>query len=496
MTHLVHRQIFELSFLAQQDAQRWSSRLAELNQRLLLPELERVFDEVVGTGRSLRIERLELDLGRLRLDDLELELPRRLRQQLLDALQEHRTGDLRIESVGSRSGEDSVASELEQLDAASLEELLGHFFRSGQFPWWLGKRLVGQLDFLYRRFWGLAAERARPLVLQIFQEPVARRRFSTQLSPRSLQFTLQQLLPAVTAEPLDDLRRLGEALLLPFAPQTMALQLSRLALSRLLVRLVAAPIEQPTEQLRRYLDYLAEHSGIPLARLLQEVDRGVSRRTLSAATRRLLSELLRERPFASETQLLREHPHPDVPLEPAPDAVEPPPAAPGTGLEVVIDNAGLVLLWPHLKEILRKLELLEELPDGGQRPRPAAVLLLQQLATGSPAAPEHQLVLNKLLCGLPLNAPVPRRLRRSPNWTNEVEALLGAVIAQWSVLKTTSVAGLRSTFLQREGLLQEAESGWVLLVERKACDILLEQLPWGVGMIQLSWMHAPLRVEW
>jgi hypothetical protein len=64
------------------------------------------------------------------------------------------------------------------------------------------------------------------------------------------------------------------------------------------------------------------------------------------------------------------------------------------------------------------------------------------------------------------------------------------------LLKTTSVASLRSTFLQRQGVLKSAESGWVLLVERKAYDILLEQLPWGVGMIRLSWMHAPLRVEW
>ncbi len=173
-----------------------------------------------------------------------------------------------------------------------------------------------------------------------------------------------------------------------------------------------------------------------------------------------------------------------------------PPATNGTGLEIAIDNAGLVLIWPHLKEIFRKLELFVPLADDRQQPEADAVLLLQQLVTGQPAAMEHCLTLNKLLCGLPLNAPVPRRRQRSAAWTVEVDALLTAMIKQWSFLKKTSVAGFRNTFLQRQGILQAEETGWLLKVERKTFDILLEQLPWGIGMIKLSWMRQPLRVEW
>jgi hypothetical protein len=73
---------------------------------------------------------------------------------------------------------------------------------------------------------------------------------------------------------------------------------------------------------------------------------------------------------------------------------------------------------------------------------------------------------------------------------------LTAAIQHWSVLKNTSISGLRSSFLQREGLLLETDQGWLLRVERKVYDLLLEQLPWGIGMLQLAWMRKPLRVNW
>jgi hypothetical protein len=33
-------------------------------------------------------------------------------------------------------------------------------------------------------------------------------------------------------------------------------------------------------------------------------------------------------------------------------------------------------------------------------------------------------------------------------------------------------------------------------VEKKAYDILLDRLPWGIGMIKLSWAPYVLNVEW
>ena len=56
--------------------------------------------------------------------------------------------------------------------------------------------------------------------------------------------------------------------------------------------------------------------------------------------------------------------------------------------------------------------------------------------------------------------------------------------------------GLRSSFLEREGRLSEGEQGWQLQVQRVGFDVLLDQLPWGIGCVSLPWMNRPLFVEW
>jgi hypothetical protein len=106
------------------------------------------------------------------------------------------------------------------------------------------------------------------------------------------------------------------------------------------------------------------------------------------------------------------------------------------------------------------------------------------------------LPLNKLLCGRSLDKPVDRTAELTAAETDEADQLLQAVIEHWSALKRTSVDGLRASFLQRDGLLSETESHWLLQVELLGHDILLDRLPWGISMIKLSWMKKVLRVDW
>jgi hypothetical protein len=79
----------------------------------------------------------------------------------------------------------------------------------------------------------------------------------------------------------------------------------------------------------------------------------------------------------------------------------------------------------------------------------------------------------------------------------EAIALLEAVIRHWDAVGDTSVGGLRGTFLVRPGkLFQRGNGDDVLQVESRSFDILLDRLPWGIGMIQLPWMEKILWVEW
>lgn len=161
---------------------------------------------------------------------------------------------------------------------------------------------------------------------------------------------------------------------------------------------------------------------------------------------------------------------------------------------IYVDNAGLVLLHPFLPTFFEELNVVKN----GRMTNPhRAVHLLQYLATGQSATPEYELPLNKLLCGLPLEEPLTRKLRLTQKEKTEAEKLLEAVIRHWSVLMNTSPEGLQGTYLCREGKLsRRGHEDWQLQVEQKGFDILLNDLPWSISMIKLPWMGGMLWVEW
>lgn len=161
-----------------------------------------------------------------------------------------------------------------------------------------------------------------------------------------------------------------------------------------------------------------------------------------------------------------------------------------------VGNAGLVLLWPYLDKLFAAVGLTQRREFASRHHAARGALLLHYLATGHAAAPEAELLLNKLLVGLAIEEPLPREVELEPQEREECEALLEAVITHWSALKRTSSAGLRSSFLQRAGRLAHQEQGWQLTVQRTGYDVLLESLPWGIGFVLLPWMRQPLFVEW
>ena len=169
-----------------------------------------------------------------------------------------------------------------------------------------------------------------------------------------------------------------------------------------------------------------------------------------------------------------------------------------------IDNAGLVWLWPFLPRFFERLGLWQQrqwaAPGAAQR----AALLLQFAASGDADPPEFQLLLNKLLCGLPLDAPLQggslaSGLHQGPLTDAEqaeCEALLVATIAQAPILRAMSVAGLRASFVLRSGQLSGRDGHPLLQVERSSFDLVLDRIPWGVSIVRLPWMASLLQVAW
>ncbi len=163
---------------------------------------------------------------------------------------------------------------------------------------------------------------------------------------------------------------------------------------------------------------------------------------------------------------------------------------------VYIDNAGLVLLAPYIPRYFDMLGLLENNKFKNREAAERGVHLLQYLLNESTDSFEYQLVLNKLLCGVDAGVPIVRAIEITSEEIAASESLLKGVIGNWPILKNTSIAGLRESFLQREAHLQLKNESWQLLVQSKAFDMLLDSLPWSYATIKLSWMKRPIQVDW
>jgi Contractile injection system tape measure protein len=168
---------------------------------------------------------------------------------------------------------------------------------------------------------------------------------------------------------------------------------------------------------------------------------------------------------------------------------------------IYIDNAGLVLAAPFLPPLFQTLDMLRQGDDGRIRLRDAeaasrAVHLLQFLVDGRTDAPEPLLVLNKILCGVPLGAPVLRAIEITESEREVCDKLLRSLLAGWTAIANTSVAGLRETFLQREGKLRRGDEGWTLRVQRKTVDVLVDDVPWSLSVVLHRWMAQPVHVRW
>ena len=160
------------------------------------------------------------------------------------------------------------------------------------------------------------------------------------------------------------------------------------------------------------------------------------------------------------------------------------------------DHGGAVLLCQFLKPLFKNLGFYEDgkWKEGDSQAK--AAHLVNYMCTGETQAPEHGLTLEKLLCGLPLNAPIPLDAKLSEAELQEADLLLASIIEHWQVLKNTSISGLQHTFLRRESKLSQKGSHWNIYLERKTEDVLLDKLPWGYSIIILPWNDYQIYVEW
>ncbi len=161
-------------------------------------------------------------------------------------------------------------------------------------------------------------------------------------------------------------------------------------------------------------------------------------------------------------------------------------------------NVGLILIHPFIKPLFENTGIISE----GSREitlnsLPRAAALLHFIATGNEDVHEFELGFIKVLLGLEPAEPLLISMGLlGDSDRREVDSLLQSVISHWAVLKNTSIEGLRTSFLQRNGILAFNDEQWALSVESKPFDMLLQLLPWSFGIMKFPWMKKPIMTEW
>ena len=163
---------------------------------------------------------------------------------------------------------------------------------------------------------------------------------------------------------------------------------------------------------------------------------------------------------------------------------------------IVIQNAGLIILWPFFYRLFDKCNLLIDKKFKNDSAVQKGVILMQYLVTGSLKINENELVLNKILCGVDLRTPIDVNLEIQDVDLEMCDSLLNGVLKNWEKLNNSSIAALRETFLMREGILKPNELNYNLDIIKETFDMLLETIPWNISIIQTTFMENRINVDW
>src|SRR6185312_2369281 len=187
--HSIRRQVIEVTVPDRATAHRVIPLFSAVVRDRLAPQLERLLNAIAGPDEVIRIDRLELDLDRLSLSDLEEQIVECVTAALLAALRQASAAS--PGSAAARTPPDAARPE-----AASPLLLLSQFVRTGALPWWGDTRQRHVLDEAVAAASAVASAELSRLVRALAGDAVAIERLVLALSNPSLHLLLRAMLPA------------------------------------------------------------------------------------------------------------------------------------------------------------------------------------------------------------------------------------------------------------------------------------------------------------
>jgi hypothetical protein len=463
--HIIQKQTIEIEFENIDDSFGVQNRVAQVFYEKLQPRMEVLFDEMFGKNQYVSIDKLEIDCGMLNLENWEQEFTAQATLKLKEEL-------IQI---------NRKMVDIKEIEVTNAAETLFFFLENGFLPW--NKRIVSLVEL--ERLLKVDEKLIIRLKKLILQKLNVANRLASQFSEEFIS----KLITAYTQYRNQEAESLSAITEKVNAMESVLLRHDRIQkqLINETFLTVFASEHYKNRELEFFMfllskvenyDNLKSETGEIIRKLRAKSEKHNLEKEEILTESGLIQrrEIESEKPETSKQKNIIESTKPSD--------------------TIYINNAGLVLLHPFLPALFDNLTLIEEKDWFGETSVYKAVMAMQFMVTGKDETEEFDLVLNKILCGIAVDEVVPTAILPDEETKTECDVLLMEVIKHWDVLKNTSIAGFREAFLQRNGKLSKVDNGWQLLVEQKTIDILLNQLPWGIGLIKLPWMNEMLYVEW
>jgi hypothetical protein len=505
-THSIRRVSLEVNHTGKMNGLALLEGTSAWANETLLREIEQVFASLPDSGELIQIEHLELELNSSSATNWGNEILQRLKWELSSML-------LRISAEKTR-----LKTEEKLRPEESFFQNLVYFLQHGVLPWSSAIRSSDDWDEAIT-VWLSSIDAAdfKSRFVEALAAPGVRFRFVQSVSLPALQKTVSVFfaVPERTwADWIDDAKRLPWADDQRMPVTGKATGTGPIAVERLVKSLTEILFETIADHAFRYERRLEiQIVARVLARLIREERialrkfesielaseafseaRKIIVRAISGEESRLLSLDLSGGEVETAQQrapgIQRPEPIPADKSAARITSASPRPATEG----IYVSNAGTVLLAPFLMTFFDRVGVAKDrqLFEPG-----LAMALIHYLATGQEKAAEFQLALPKILCGWEMEQAVELPAILPDHMKDEARQLLSAVIEHWRILKNTSPEGLQESFLQRQGKITLTESDeWLLQVEQKSFDMVLQHLPWSFQLIKLPWMSRLLRTEW
>lgn len=164
-----------------------------------------------------------------------------------------------------------------------------------------------------------------------------------------------------------------------------------------------------------------------------------------------------------------------------------------------VNNAGLCILSPWFPILMNRCGYLDEERKSFKSDlyRIRAVFLLQYLTCSKEEEyAETELAFNRLLVGLPMHLPLPKRLELTAEEKDVADSMLQGVKLNWAQMKNTSMAGFQQSFIVRSGQLVQQEDRWLLTVEERGFDVMIDTIQWNFKLIHMPWLKKYVQVHW